>query len=316
MKKTGSCAIALFCLILSSTATSETLKVPNLDCTLSLKNDSLDSQRVLLSWRTTVRNEKQLELWPDEDLQIQLNQFEESPRFFELNLVNHVVPSLTCGKQTLNKSDLQKLTLPQNGSQKAPGKLQITNTSPVAQTLQILVNSQASTIELKGYETFTQNLEANTVEVKSIYPVLAWIQTQDGLTSFEHTSSQTLNPDEHASYFEMAGPHATDASYIVKITDPNQAAILRARLNNPEQPLIIVGQISYGHGQFNRNLKDPGHPAWSWHITNPQISEVGSMSCDGSPEIIETVLPEWMKTVGYICFWNYHPTREVAPSEL
>ena len=121
-----------------------------------------------------------------------------------------------------------------------------------------------------------------------------------------------------AHYFKLTNK-GNRQSYIVRISDPKLITQAQLQIRSPNQalPRILIGQIDYGNGGFNRDFSEVRSTPWSWNVKNViRFSELASQDCDGSPEMLEEVLKPWKENSGVICFWNYRITEELNLDQI
>jgi hypothetical protein len=76
---------------------------------------------------------------------------------------------------------------------------------------------------------------------------------------------------------------------------------------------IAVAQIAAGADGRNRDVRAPGEPLWSWHVTEFQgFGDFAIELCDGWPGYVEQDVERWIaNTNGAICFWSYTVVAEL-----
>ena len=104
-------------------------------------------------------------------------------------------------------------------------------------------------------------------------------------------------------------------SYVLPLSAPadiEHARDLVARGAAAGTP-IAVAQIAAGADGRNRNVRAPGEPPWSWHVT--EFSGFGDFAielCDGYPGYVEQDVERWIaNTDGAVCFWSYTVVAEL-----
>ena len=105
-------------------------------------------------------------------------------------------------------------------------------------------------------------------------------------------------------------------SYVLPLEDVD--AIAHARdliLHGPSigSP-IVVAHIASGSDGVNRDVLAPGEPLWSWHVDQfDGFADFTAEILDGWPSFVEQDVEGWIDgTNGYIGFWNYTVTAELA----
>lgn len=108
-------------------------------------------------------------------------------------------------------------------------------------------------------------------------------------------------------------------SYVLSLADAADIAHARALLTAAPGELapIVVAEIAPGADGVNRDLRAPGAPAWSWHITDFQgFYDTTAEILDGWPTFVEDDVAGWIaNTGGAIGFWNYTVVAEIAAPE-
>jgi len=76
---------------------------------------------------------------------------------------------------------------------------------------------------------------------------------------------------------------------------------------------IAVARIAAGPDGRNRNVRAPGEPLWSWHVTSFEgFADAAIELCDGWPGYVEQEVGRWIaNTNGTICFWSYTVVEEL-----
>jgi hypothetical protein len=76
---------------------------------------------------------------------------------------------------------------------------------------------------------------------------------------------------------------------------------------------IAVATIAAGGDGANRDLRAPGAPPWSWHVTAfDGFADSTIELCDGWPGFVEQDVAGWIaNTNATICFWSYTVVEEL-----
>jgi len=109
---------------------------------------------------------------------------------------------------------------------------------------------------------------------------------------------------------------AHDDSFLLPLSDPVAIAQARARLaQGPASGIgsIVSAQIAAGSDGLNRDVRSPGAPLWSWHVTGFEgFADATIELCDGWPGFVERDPAAFIaNTSGRICFWNYRLVAEL-----
>ena len=121
-----------------------------------------------------------------------------------------------------------------------------------------------------------------------------------------------------STYFRLSNG-SQEPSYIISTADPLFISQGRQQIQDPLAflPRILIGTLSPGDGGFNRDFSSPLRTPWSWHVNKIlRFAEVASQMCDGSPELVEDHLGQWLNQPGMICFWNYRIIEELSPTQV
>ena len=114
---------------------------------------------------------------------------------------------------------------------------------------------------------------------------------------------------------EPAGHVVHGDSYVLPLDDPD--AVAHARALVASGPLagapIAVARIAPGADGVNRDLRAPGAPAWSWHVTGFEgFADTTIEVLDGWPGFVEQDVAGWIaNTGGAIGFWSYTVVEEL-----
>lgn len=172
---------------------------------------------------------------------------------------------------------------------------------------------------------FAPTEQVRTIHISGKNRLAAMSMTQlndGGLISYPAGAGvpAVLEPAPGMTYFLVANPSfgtRSDEAYVLALSDPGQIAQARAILLDPSRPRIVAGSISRGNGSFNRNLTEPGSPAYSWHIDRFEgFSDLAAEVCDGGPVNVDFDLAYWLEKVGRVCFWGQTVVREITAEEV
>ena len=101
-------------------------------------------------------------------------------------------------------------------------------------------------------------------------------------------------------------------SYILPLTDPTHIRLARDKVYyGPGLDKIVVCQIAAGSDGMNRDVKAPGEPLWSWHVTEfLGFAELTAEVMDGWPGLVESNVQGYVQSG--IGFWTYSVTEELG----
>lgn len=180
--------------------------------------------------------------------------------------------------------------------------------------------------DLKDYDTqafkWTLHEDMARVEVRSEGRLHSWAFFPNGVSeSFSPGVSLkpvVLEPDLSKTYFLVATRDARPSeSYVVGFSDPEQIKTARAQINTTGFEKILVARLQIGHGGFNRNYFSKDHAPYSWSVSEVDaFADFAHISCDGSPDLVEERLMQYVNDGGRICFWRYRIVRELSASEV
>lgn len=116
---------------------------------------------------------------------------------------------------------------------------------------------------------------------------------------------------------EWPGQEFHDLSYVLPLDDPTAIAHARDLITlGPAVAgdTIVVAQVAAGADGINRDWLAPGHPEWSWHVTQFENFAFATIEIlDGNPQLVEDDVDGWIQnTNGYIGFWGYTVIAELA----
>ena len=134
-----------------------------------------------------------------------------------------------------------------------------------------------------------------------------------------------LKPNPDFVYFLVAekNPDKGD-SFILPLLNPNDIAEARAIIDNPDEPKIILAEITRDNAvNYHKNKDLLKNQQWSWHVAEfIGFVDFTIEIYDGWPKYVEDNYTEWVDITkgpngnGRIGFWEYTVVREVQPSEL
>jgi hypothetical protein len=123
---------------------------------------------------------------------------------------------------------------------------------------------------------------------------------------------------------EIPGEEVHGDSYVLPLSDPADIAEARALIASAgtSGPRIVTARIGEGADGVNRDYRENGAPAWSWHVTEfLGFQDTTIEVLDGWPSDVERDVPAWIdNTNGQIGFWSYTVVGELPsvpePSSL
>ncbi len=111
-------------------------------------------------------------------------------------------------------------------------------------------------------------------------------------------------------------PVERNQSYLLPLSDPDEIA--QARQLIAEGPggsvgSIVSARLVGGSDGFNRDVRAPGGPLWSWHVTELLgFADLTIELCDGWPGLVEEDVDGFIANTGAtVCFWGYTITEEL-----
>lgn len=128
---------------------------------------------------------------------------------------------------------------------------------------------------------------------------------------------QSSEIDTDSVYF-VIGPRSGEGdTFVVKITDTGMIAKARDLIKNPQKEKMLFARIQKGHSGYGRNWSKPEKSFWSWSASEvTSFDDLGSTSCNGSPQQVEDRVDFWVSDPGQICFWNYRVKKELKSSQV
>jgi hypothetical protein len=106
-------------------------------------------------------------------------------------------------------------------------------------------------------------------------------------------------------------------SYILPLTDPADITHAENLITLGPKAVgqtIVLAHIAPSADGINRDVSQPGHPLWSWHVTNfDAFVDFTIEIYDGNPSMVENDMEFWMNnTGGVIGFWDYTVVEDVT----
>jgi len=116
---------------------------------------------------------------------------------------------------------------------------------------------------------------------------------------------------------EWPGQESHGDSYVLPLSDPADISHAEDLITlGPAKAgsAIVVARIAAGADGINRDYSQPGHPQWSWHVTDFQgFADFTIEIIDGWPGFVEDDVSFWMgNTGGQIGFWHYTVVEDVT----
>ena len=321
-------AFALALSISAGFASADVLHWPELCRTgvLRMKNtDNANQSLWLQKFNPSLATETEYDVPPLGEVSINIEKLEnEHYSLLHFNSARKMQVSYECGKNTYAASALEggAVTFPRNGI-----------TSVWLQNL----FSGTNAVEIEFQNIAFQKLSSVTFELNSLasrnfeLPALDWhylkITSTNRLTSFPLNDSGAVVPvlvqaqktevENDAAYFLVAAREGASDSFVVKIKDAAMTAKARDLVKNPQKEKMLFARIQKNHQGFNRNFSTTQKNLWSWstaEVTN--FADLGSIACNGQPQVLEDRMDSWLEDPGQICFWNYRVKKELTPLEV
>jgi hypothetical protein len=114
---------------------------------------------------------------------------------------------------------------------------------------------------------------------------------------------------------EHPGREIHGDSYVLVLEDPAHVAHARQLIatKGAEGAAIVVAKIAAGADGLNRDLRAPGAPPWSWHVTRFDAFADNTIElCDGWPGYVEQDVEGWLDNPnGVNGFWSYTVVEEL-----
>lgn len=104
-------------------------------------------------------------------------------------------------------------------------------------------------------------------------------------------------------------------SFVIHLQKEDDLRLVDEALQR-KTPQLLFAEIEVGYELWNKNWKNETSTPWGWKVkTLLNFNELGSISCDGSPTVVEEFLPDWLQS-GRICFWKYYLEKEIFKEEM
>lgn len=184
----------------------------------------------------------------------------------------------------------------------------------------------SKTVDIKDYDTsamkWSLEKEVAKIEVRAEGRLHSWAffptGISEGFSPGVSLKPVVLSPDLAKTYFLIATRDAKpQESYVVGFSDLEQIKTARAQINTTGFEKILVARLQMGHGGFNRNYFSKDHAPYSWSVSEVDaFADFAHISCDGSPDIVEERLLQYVNDGGRICFWRYRVVRELSNQEV
>ncbi len=174
---------------------------------------------------------------------------------------------------------------------------------------------------LTNLETQKKSIELQTktawVKVSADYKFLTYSLQSQQVKFADSIRPQVVPVETDGSYFLVGRKNNQSESFVVKISDSALLEKARDQIKNPRNEKIIFGTVVLGHNNTNRDFSKKDKSFWSWsvgEVTN--ITDIAATWCNGTPQLVEDVLVDWLNNPGKICFWNYRLLKELSPKEV
>ena len=176
-------------------------------------------------------------------------------------------------------------------------------------------------VTLANLETHKKSirLQSSTawVKVSADYKFLTYSLQSHQVRFADLIRPQVVPVNTDGSYFLVGRKNDKTESFVVKMSDSALLEKARDQIRNPQNEKIIFGTVVLGHSNFNRDFYKKDKSFWSWSVgTVTNISDLAATWCNGSPQLVEDVLVDWLNNPGKICFWNYRILKELSPKEV
>lgn len=306
---------------------------------LTLTNLTRSTQRAWTQVRLGdgIIDEIQLDVKPQEKLQVKSSEFLSEMKYFSLKPMNSKAfrfevscedgPSWTAGS----------LTSPQVSHYAPEGsrslKIYVENLFLKKQKItlrayskaQILVGEKELTLE-NSYDTqslkwsFTEDISrVDVLGTDRLHSDVFFVQNNNEIHSPGLASKPTRLPaSEEKTYFLVSTKNASaEEAFVIAIDEPAKIATAREQISNPSLEKIIVAGIELGDGGYNRAFMARDKAPYSWSVNRVDaFADFAHIDCDGSPDLTEERLEQKLSEGGRICFWRYRVVRELSLEEV
>jgi hypothetical protein len=245
----------------------------------------------------------------------------------DLQFVFHCGGKISLSPRTSPKSEF---SLPRQATQSG-GKIRllVQNLHPVkAQNLRVSVLGKnrkvLQTLDLKSADSY------QTTEAALVLPSQASIVAIEGegrlstrlidslgmeISVDQNTSPVRVPASEKNAYFLFENDEKSE-SFVVPLSDAALIAEAREIIRQGVWKTVFADIEPALELGPNRNFAAEDRSPWSWKVkTVSGFGDIGHISCDGSPMLVEDRFQEWMGSGGNICFWSYHLKREISPED-
>lgn len=180
---------------------------------------------------------------------------------------------------------------------------------------------QQQTIQLNRLETQKKSITLHSktawVKVSAQFKFLTYSVQSLQVKFADLVRPQVVPVKTDGTYFLVGRKNDKTENFVVKISDSTLLQKARDQIKNPQNEKIIFGSVVLGHNNTNRDFSKKDKSFWSWsvgEVTN--ISDIAATYCNGTPQLVEDVLVDWLQNPGKICFWNYRILKELTPQEV
>lgn len=250
---------------------------------------------------------------------LHFNQAQKFEAYYRCHGVQYRLSSLQGGELTFRKSSADSPTLWVQNIFDGPNHLQVeilnSQFKAVGRLALELKNNEYKKISSDSFGV--ENTQWSYFRIRSTEKYISFHLTQNG-----HSSPIMIEPvktqvSTEPAYFLVGARDSETDNFIAPIRDPRLIAEARALIAHPQREKILFATVQKNHNGVNRNWSKVEKSFWSWSVHEvTSFGDLGSTSCNGTPQFVEDRASQWVEYVGRICFWSYRVKKELTPTEV
>jgi hypothetical protein len=287
---------------------------------------SISSQSEVLHWpQVCSSGELILKNRSGEDLSVWLQNFSSQiassavEAHYRCNGVKYKLSSLQGGELTFRKTNTSEPLLWVQNIFSGQNNIQLELLNAQFKSVgRIQLQLQPNEYKKINSHTFgTENSSWSFIRVRSSEKYTAFSLTDGGLSSPVMIEPVKTEVSSAPAYFLVGSRGSDEDNFIVPISNPQLIAEARQLVAHPQREKILFATVQKNHHGVNRNWSKTEKSFWSWSVNEvTSFGDLGSTSCNGTPQFVEDRASAWVEYVGRICFWSYRVKKELTPAEV
>lgn len=324
--------LVVFSILIHQSLNAEVLHWPQVcpQSEIVIKNLSSEPANLWLQkFDKVLIRESEIELEPKSEIKLKLESIENNERYSLLNLNSpQTIEAVNiCNSDHYKANTLEGGLLTFKKSNLPTDKFWLENLYVGENQFEIEYLDSKLKV-LSNSKFILENAEKKTLSTESAPSNWHYVRIQSShkSVSYQLSSSGMIEPIkvapqkkvvEKSYYFLVGSRYSNNDNFIVKISNPNMVEQARDLILHPEKEKMLFARIQKDHQGFNRNWSKTEKSMWSWSTTEVTgFGELGSISCNGTPQQLEDRVDFWVQDVGQICFWNYRVKKELTPQQV